>query len=427
MIPVDLANLAVAALIGLAVGIEREWSGHAAGPGARFAGVRTFLLLGLLGGVAGWLTNLSLTPLAAILLAGGAALAVVAYAVTAHHAGKGADGTTEAAALVVLALGTLAGAGYLVPATASGAVAVLALMEKERMHALVRELDERELRSALQFAALALGVLPLLPTDSYGPWGGVRPRQLWILVLLFSGLNYVSYIARRVLGANRGYGATGALGGVVSSTAVSLTFARKAREQPALSTSLAVGAIAASVVLIPKLALMTAVLNGAVSRALLPYLVPPFLAGALAIAITVRSDARSREPAGADHEVQNPLRLGSAIRMALVFQLALWLVAIVRERWGSTGTLVSAVLLGLTDMDAITISMSHLGTDAELAALGGLGIAVGMLTNTVVKFGLVVVLGSPRMRKLGGLGLAAIGVAAAAAIWFLNRGGVPSP
>ena len=185
-----VARLAVAALAGLAVGLEREWSGHATGPLARFAGLRTFLLIGSLGGVSGWLVGTGAETAAAVLLAGGAALIVAAYVLAARPGGHTIEGTTEVAALLVLALGVLAGLGFLELVSGATAVMVLALSEKERLRELVSRIGTGELRAALQFAVLALVVLPLLPAGSYGPLGGMQPRGLWVVVLLFSGLNF---------------------------------------------------------------------------------------------------------------------------------------------------------------------------------------------------------------------------------------------
>jgi len=193
----DIASrLAVAALVGLAIGMEREWSGHASGPQARFAGARTFLLLGLLGGLAGWLASRGFVAGAALLLAGGAALAVAAYVIGVQRT-QDVDGTTETAALVVLALGTVAGLGQLAIAGGAGALVVLALAEKTRIHGFVRRIGEQEMRAALYFAVLALVVLPALPAGPYGPLGGIRPRALWTVVLLFCALNFAGYLARR--------------------------------------------------------------------------------------------------------------------------------------------------------------------------------------------------------------------------------------
>ena len=147
------ARLAVAALVGLAVGIEREWSGHATGPGARFAGARTFFLLGLLGGFAGWLAEIGLVPLAVLFVAGGLALAVTAYAMAVSR-GAGVDGTTEAAATLVLMLGVVAGLGYFGIASGAAALVVLVLPEKTRIHGFVEQIGQQELQAALYFAVL---------------------------------------------------------------------------------------------------------------------------------------------------------------------------------------------------------------------------------------------------------------------------------
>jgi uncharacterized membrane protein (DUF4010 family) len=416
MIPQAALNLAIAALAGLAVGIEREWSGHTEGPNARFAGVRTFLLLGLLGGVSGWLAAATLVPLAAVLLAGGAALAVTAYALAARHGPGSVDGTTEAAALMVLALGTVAGLGELALASGATAVIVLALMEKERLHALVKHIGERELRSALQFAVMSLVILPLLPDTSFA---GVQPRALWIMVLLFTGLNFAGYLAQRALGPQRGYIAAGMIGGIISSTSVALLFSRRSRTEPAVSTPLALGIIGACTVLLLRLAVVTSILDESVAAALLPYLVPPLILGGVIVAIAISRDhpRPSGEPADGS---QNPLRLASALQMTVAFQLSLWAVAYVREHWGRMELLGSAALLGLTDMDALTVSMTRLGATGQ-AELAALAIAVGVVANTGLKLALALILGSPALRRIAGLGLAALGAASVAGIVFMNR------
>src|SRR6185295_472094 len=139
---------------------------------------------------------------------------------------------TEVAALVVLAAGVIAGIGSIRLASGITALVTLLLVEKSRLHALVERIDDVALRSGVRFAVMALVVLPLLPEGPYGPLGGVRPRQLWVLVLFFSGLNFAGYLARRMLGEGRGHVATGFLGGLVSSTNVTLTFARASRVDP---------------------------------------------------------------------------------------------------------------------------------------------------------------------------------------------------
>jgi uncharacterized membrane protein (DUF4010 family) len=401
------ARLALAGLTGLAVGIEREWSGHASGPRARFAGVRTFLLLGLVGGIGGWLATGPWLALGAALIGGAALLAVGAYLVASQQTGD-RDGTTETAALLVLATGGLCGLGYGSFGSGIAAVAVLALAEKSRIQGLVARIGETELRAALRFAVLALVVLPLLPEGPYGPYRAVRPRELWTIVLLFSGLNFLGYLARRAAGPERGYGITGLLGGLVSSTAVTLTFARESRSTPQYAGSLALGVIAACTVLIPRVLAITLVLSPSVAERLAPYVAAPALVGGALVAYAL---ARSRPMTGAIEEPErSPLRLLSAIKMVAAFQLVLLAVPAVQQLWGAAGVLGSAAVLGLTDMDALTYSMARIGTRGE-AALAARAIVVGILSNTVLKLGVALVVGAPAFRKLAAPALLALGAA----------------
>lgn len=404
------ASLAVAGLIGLAVGIEREWSGHATGPGARFAGVRTFFLLGLLGGVSGLLLREAWTGAAVALLLGGAALVVAAYLAAVRLAKQDAiDGTTEAAALLVLAMATLAGMGRLRLGAAIAAVVVLALREKSTIQGLVRRIGEVELRAALQFAVLALVLLPILPVGPYGPLGGVRPRELWMVVLLVSGLNFVGYLAQRIAGQTRGSVIAGVLGGLVSSTAVTLAFSRASREPEAPKRALALGVVGACTTLLPRLVALTLVLQPVLAPRVALYLAPPFVVGAGLVAYSLLR--RPSEPDPARPLPGNPLRLGTAILLAVGFQLTLMVMVAVRGRFGDPGVLASAAVLGLTDMDALTFSMTRLAMEADLVSLAALAMAIGVLSNTLLKATVAVVLGAPAFRRdvAVGLGLMAVG------------------
>lgn len=415
-----VVRLGVAALAGLAVGLEREWSGHASGPLARFAGLRTFLLIGGLGGISGWLVSMGASAAGSVLLAGGSALIVAAYLVAARPGGHTIDGTTEVAALAVLALGTLAGLGFLELASGATAVMVLALSEKERLRSLVSRIDEGELRAGLQFAVLALVVLPLLPEGRYGPLGGIEPRGLWIIVLFFSALNFAGYVARRAVGPERGYGVTGLVGGLVSSTAVTFQFSRLSRSDPTLGSGLAVGVVGASTVLLPRVLVISAVLNADVARALLPFVLPPFLLGAALLAVAALRQWHAGPDTHDEDAVRNPLRLASAVRMALAFQASLMLISWASSTIGQSGVLATAAFLGLTDMDALTLSMNRLGNTPALVALAARAIAIGILGNATLKLALALSLGASRYRRLAAAGLLALagsGLAALVLFW----------
>jgi uncharacterized membrane protein (DUF4010 family) len=415
MTPFDyetVVRLSIAGLIGLGVGVERERSGRTAGDDARFAGIRTFLLLGFLGGTAGLFAAQGRDVLAAGLAVGGAALSVCAYVVATRRPGASTDGTTEGAAIAVIALSALAGAGSVGLAAGAGSIMVLALREKSRLHSLVQRIGEVELNAALQFTVLALVILPLLPPGPVLGSLAIRPRMLWMVVLLFSALNFAGYVARRVIGLERGYGVTGALGGIVSSTAVTLSFSRLSAGQAELGVPLAHGVIAACTMLIPRILAISAVLNPDVALALLPRLLPPFILGACMVFFAWRRDERR---AVDQPDSQSPLRLSSALKMTIAFQVAMSLMVFVRGQFGDIGLYGTGAALGLTDMDALTVSMSTPSSEipADLAARV---LAFGILLNTVMKLGLALAIGRFKFRRIVGVGLGGLALASGAGV-----------
>jgi uncharacterized membrane protein (DUF4010 family) len=407
----DIVALLIAALGGAAVGLERQWSGHADGPDARFAGIRTFTMLGALGGLSAWLWNAGVTIPSAILLAGAVAVVGAAYVARSRH---DIDGTTEVAALVVLSAGVLAGMGLIELASAIIALVTLLLIEKSRVHALVQRIDDVGLRSAARFAVMALVILPLLPEGPYGPLGGVRPRELWALALFFSGLSFAGYVARRIAGAGRGFLITGLLGGLVSSTNVTLTFARSSRAMNGMDRDLAFGTIAANAVLYPRVLIATALLNPMVLSPLARYLAAPALVAAL---LTVAGIRRSPPSGAPELPLRNPLQLAGALQMVLVFQIVLFAVHLLGRVWGDTGVFSSAAVLGLMDVDALTLSMTRGASGTLSPSVAAIAIAVGVLTNTAMKLGLAVVLGSSKFRLLAGSALLLM-LLALAATWI---------
>ncbi|MGE0704432.1 MAG: MgtC/SapB family protein [Vicinamibacterales bacterium] len=405
----DAASLLIAALGGAAVGLERQWSGHADGPNARFGGIRTFTMLGAIGGLSGWLWTEGVTIPAAILLAAAAAIVAGAYTTGSR---QDIDGTTEVAAILVIGSGVISGMGFMSAASAVVALEVLLLVEKSRLHALAARVDEVGLRSGVRFGVMALVILPLLPEGPFGPWGGIRPRELWLLVLFFSALSFAAYIAQRLAGAERGYLAAGALGGLISSTNVTFTFARMKGE-----SAVALGAVAANLMLYPRVLVATAILNTAILPHLLPYLVPPVLvAGAWAALLISR---RRQDDGPAPIPIANPLRLREALQMAAVFQVVLTIVAVSQTLWGRAGTIASAAILGLTDVDALTVSMAR-SSSATPAALAALAIGVGILANTAMKLGVALLFGNSTFRASAGGALALMLSALALSVWWLR-------
>jgi uncharacterized membrane protein (DUF4010 family) len=402
-------RLGVAALGGLAVGIEREWSARARSRPARFAGVRTFLLLGLLGGLAPQIALWTHVLLGVLLLIGTSALVVVAYAMTARTGDV--EGTTEVSALVVLGAGTLAGAGQLALASGIYALTALVLVEKSRIHGLVHRIQSQALEAGARFAVLALVILPLLPEGPVGPAPGFRPRELWTLVLLFSGVSFAGYLALRLVGPGRGHGLAGLLGGLISSTAVTVAFARESRDRPDQGPGLGLGVVAASTVLFLRVTALAAFLNPAVGLRVVPYFATPLAVGVLATGLLGRRGvSRAAEAKMPD----NPLRLAAAAQMAVAFQLVLYVMHWVGGRFGSPGLFASAALLGLTDVDALTYSLTRLAFDSAQTAARAL--AIGTVANTLLKVVVALALGRGVFRPIVGTALAALATATALAL-----------
>jgi uncharacterized membrane protein (DUF4010 family) len=401
----DMTGVLVATLGGAAIGLEREWSGHASGPQARFGGIRTFTLLGALGGMAGWLSMSGLLPLAVVLLAASSAIVVAGYVAASRTS---VDATTEVAAIVVLAAGTLSGAGHLVPGSALVTATALLLVEKTRLHALVSKIDDQSLRVSVRFAAMACVILPLLPPGPYGPYDVVKPRELWALVLFFSGLSFVGWILKRAVGPSQGVILSGLLGGIVSSTSVTLTFARESRDAEASRIPLAAGVVGASTVMLLRVAIACAVLNRPLAVALLPYIAAAFVIGALVTLIAWRTNMPSDDVEALD----SPLRVGSALQMAALFQVVLLVTALVKSRWGSGALVATSAIVGLTDLDALTLSLARggMGDDVQAATIA---LVTGILSNTLLKLVVAGVVGRGwfRVMTAGALGAVALAMA----------------
>jgi uncharacterized membrane protein (DUF4010 family) len=405
----EIIGLIVAILGGAAVGVERQHSGHATGPQARFGGLRTFTLLGSLAGIAGVLIGWEMQAAAALLLAGALALVIAAYVVSST---RDVEATTEVAALVVLGAGVLGGLGQIRLCAALTTLTVLVLAEKPRLHSMVSKLDEPTMLAASRFAVMSAVILPLLPEGPFGPGPGVRPRELWMLVLLFSGMSFVGFILQRMTGAV-GYPLTGLLGGLVSSTSVTLTFSRLSKSHADQQTPLAAGVVAASTVLFFRVAVAVLILNASLLPVLARYVAAPLAVGVAAVLIAWRwLRGSNAEPA----ELRNPLQLRAAVEMALLFQAVLFAVHYMREWVGETGLLATGFVLGLTDVDALTLSMARsarAGTSIEAAARA---IAMGIVANSLMKAGIAVTIGSGRFKWQAGVALLAMAAAGAGAL-----------
>jgi len=262
---------------------------------------------------------------------------------------------------------------------------------------------------------MSIVILPLLPEGPYGPGPGIKPRELWMLVLLFSGMSFVGYIAQRLSGAS-GYPLTGLLGGLVSSTSVTLTFARLSKSQPQQGAPLATGVVAACTIMFLRIAVAVAILDASVLPTLARYLAAPFVAGIVALVVAWRSLRASREE---PPSVTNPLQLRNAIELALLFQVVLYVVFYVRGWVGDNGLLVSGFIVGLTDVDALTMSMTRSVASGTAIEAASRAIVMGVIANSIMKAVIAFGIGKGRFAWQAGSALVAMAAAGAAALLLM--------
>jgi uncharacterized membrane protein (DUF4010 family) len=305
--------------------------------------------------------------------------------------------------------GVLAMSGWRELATVAGAGVAVLLHLKPQLHALAGRLGEEDFRAVMQFVLVALVVLPVLPDRGFGPYGVVNPRRAWLMVVLITGLGLAGYIAAKCLGARAGTLAAGLLGGLVSSTATTVSFARRARGAPGFAALAALVMMLAAAVLVFRVGLLLRVTAPAVFGAALA---PLAAWGAVVLAVASVLHRRAPRAAAAPAELGNPSELRTALTFAALYVGILLAVAAAQDWFGTAGLFAVAVLSGLTDMDAITLSFGRMSARGELGpdTAWRLVLAAGV-ANTLFKAGLAATLGGPALR---GTALAAFGVVAAA-------------
>lgn len=394
-------GLASALIIGALVGIERERSKALSG-NVGIGGVRTFILFALTGAVASWLSQeLGSAWIFVAALGSVGALAVAGYVVQARIKPNAVGLTTETAAIGVCLLGGACTAGYNEMALAVGIAVSAVLAYKEPMHGLVAKLGPDDISAGVKLLAATFIVLPLLPTTAVDPWGVLKPRSIWTLVILIAGLSLVGYVATRALGPRRGTALTGLSGGLVSSTAVTLAFAKQSREEGGRSDdALAGGLLLAWAVMSVRVVVLAAILF---TPLVTPLLVPfgAMTVVTLAAAAFLLRRARAQEPAAAGEVVlKNPFSLTAAFKFGLLFAAVLIVVAAAERYLPTQGYYLVAALAGLTDVDAITLSMAGVarsgGTSVATAATA---LVVAAVANTLAKCGMVVATASAGLRR----------------------------
>ena len=410
-------RLGMALAVGLLLGLERGWHERGEAEGDRIAGIRTFALTGVLGGVAAWLAGFT-GPL--VLAAAFLALATLVIAAYVMGLRRSSDLglTTEIALLLTFALGAASVRGDAAPTAAVAVVAALLLSMKARLHDWVSRIRAIELDSLLKLALISIVVLPVLPDQGYGPGGTLNPHQIWWAVVIVAGMSFLGYGAIRLGGTDRGILLTGLFGGLASSTSTTLALARLLKERPEAAPIGAAGIVTAGCVSFLRVLALAAIFQ----PPLVPVLAWPMVAMALvglASAIGCRLAAQNDGTGGGEVAgIGNPLNLGTAVVFGGVLA-AVSLGVFYLERWlGVRGVYAGAAVAGLTDVDALTISVSKLVGEDFALATAATAIVLAVAVNTVVKTAITMIVGHRRLALLVLPINAAIIAAGAAALWL---------
>ena len=404
-------RLAVSLAVGLLVGLERGWQLREEAEGERTAGLRTYALTGLLGGISAAVSAAS-SPLllAAALMSFTAAFTLFAWVEATTERNFSVTGVV--AAILTFLIGAYAVLGEPLVAVAAAVAMAILLALKAPLHAWLRQLGWTEVRAVLILLAMTFLLLPILPNRPIDPWQAVNPAEIWLLAILIAGVSFAGYVATRTMGDQAGIALTAVAGGVTSSTATTLSLARLAREQPQAARLLAGGILIAGTTMIVRVVLIAA--------ALAPHLLTElWLAASTGAIVLVAASGflivrdRERKEPQATLRLTNPFDIGNALMLAVLIGVVMVLAKLASSTASAKGLLVLGVLSGIADVDAITLSMARLAgaTVPSPTAADVILIAVGV--NTIAKAVMASIVGG---RSIG----TAVGIPSLAAVVLLG-------
>lgn len=378
----NLVGLGMALALGTLIGLERGWHEREADEGDRVAGIRTFVLVALLGGLCASLPS-AVAPfmLPAGFLALAALLGLGHFLATRQDADLGM--TTVIAALSTFVLGALSASGHYEIALATAVVISLVLGLKPQIHAAIAKLSTRELLAVLKLLLISVVALPLMPDRGYGPWQALNPYEIWWMVVLIAVLSSAGYFAMRLTGPRRGLLLTGVFGGLVSSTALTLSFAQMCRRDRALTAPLAGGILLACAMMFPRMWVEVVLVRPGLAPRLLP---------AVLVTVTIIAGVflwqrpwRTLYNVPRHNSVSNPFELRSALFFGLLLGAAMLLTHAGQAWLGDDGIYLVTVVAALADVDAITLALARAADNGLDMSIAGQGILLSATVNTLVK------------------------------------------
>ncbi len=392
--------------IGFLIGLERQFTKEVNEKEEQFAGIRTYTMVSIFGYLAAFLSAQFGAWLFGILLGGFFVFVIVSYFQIARTPGN-RGGTSEIATVITFLLGALVFLKFILFALIIMVMLLILLVFKPSLHGFVKKLTLEELHAIILFVIMSALVIPFLPDKNFGPYDLWNLKEIWKMVVLVSGTSLVGYMIAKILG-NKGTLWAGLIGGLVSSTSVSLTFSRRSKltKSDADSFYYAMGIISACTIMFPRVLFEVYIVNRALAQQLWVPVSLVTIAG-FVTAFLIYKIKKGK----ADSEslpLKNPLDFSTAIKFALFFAGIQWLVKFCSETFGDNGTYFAGAISGITDVDAITLSMAKMATRGEQYALAINTILLAALSNTLVKFIIVMTVGSVQLRKTAFIGFCAI-------------------
>lgn len=386
-------------IIGFMIGLQREMREHSKDQIIRFAGTRTFTLISLLGYMSAWMqTFVPYFVHVSLFLFGSLILAAYLYK-TMKTNSHGA--TTSIAAFVTYILGMMMYLSLEHYAVFIAVIILFILEIKSTLAKVEKEITQNDIRSATLFLVMTFVVLPLLPNKMVDPFGVFNPYKTWLMVVLIAGISFIGFIAIKILGNKRGVYMTGIFGGLVSSTAVSISLSKLYALEKLYLKNFVGGMAIASTMMYMRVLTETAVFNFDLAK----LLAIPYISGSIIGLLFVGYMYKNEKVYKVEHSAvtNNPLELSQALKLGLLFGIIFGSISIFESEFGNSGVYLISFLSGLTDVDAITLSLSQLSTVkiSELTAMYGIMIAT--VVNSIVKLGIVFVLGGRKLGMLMGL------------------------
>ena len=414
MLGIDPAyrNLAVALAAGLLVGIERGWRQRAVIAGGRVAGVRTFALLGGLGGMIGLLSRQFQIFIPALILAGAVIMLVIGF-VRSMKTPSDVSATGLIAALLVLAFGMLATAGQPALAMAAAAVTTMILSLRRELHRLIKKLGSADVAALARFAIIAAAVWPFLPKGPFGPYDAWNPQQLWIVVVLVTGFSFMGYAGNRMWGNRAGTLVTALIGGAYSSTAVTASLSLKLRTDETTQKTLSAGIALATAVMFVRVLILTAIFAGFAFLSAFKILAPAGVVALVAGLVLLRG--REAPTKIVPNVATNPIAILPALGFLILVALTAVLVRWAEARYGGAGSIALILAVGMFDVDAAIITLGGLKSDTVPAELAGIVLSGAVLLNMIVKIAVVAIYGRLERGRWAIFALLASSVALAAA------------